>query len=214
MNEPFLSATGNERTISVKNRISQVTYDEVGNIIKEKFSGSKSKYKSFETFINGKLNVVKGIKEKNLEIGTMAEDIIKDILDCYKRTFKAKELVIERIGFIRDGHTFDYYKGFDNDYRVWLYEDKSPTIIDKEKINFILKLILQLKVGEHYNAKYFFDRIIEHYKLTINNDEFSGGKNRSLFYFPIYLCPIKIIEKELKIIKVTIGRGGGIIRLK
>jgi hypothetical protein len=127
---------------------------------------------------------------------------------------KEKNIVIERIGLVRDGHSYDIYKGFDNNYRCWLYESESPITIEKEWINFLFGIILNLDVGQHYGARYFINKVIEHYELDINADEFTGGYNRAKFYFPYYIAPLKIIEKETKMIHVTIGRGGGLIRIK
>lgn len=179
----------------------------------EKFSVSKSKFKRFETYLQGKIQVVRNMEEKAVGKKTF-EILLQEIMEAYKKLFEMRDIIIERIGFRRDGHSYDIYKGFDNDYRIWLYESENPVIIDKEKINFIFQIIVNLDIGRHYGAKYFFNRIIKHHGLTINDDEFSGGKNRALFYFPLYLAPMKIIEKETDIIKVIIGKGGGVVRLK
>jgi len=195
-----------------KTQTEEIPEQEKGKLIK-KFSVSKSKFKRFETYLKGKIQVVRNMEDKIINKKTF-EIFLQEIMVAYKKLFETTDIIIERIGFKRDGHSYDIYKGFDNDYRVWLYESESPTIIDKEKINFIFNNIINLETGKHYGAKYFFNKIIKHYGLTINDDEFSGGKNRALFYFPLYLAPIKIIERETDIIKVTIGRGGGLLKLK
>lgn len=193
-----------------------MTEVEVKNVEIERFEGEKplditpiktiTKSRNFKGYLEGCLK--KAINSRNREL----EALFREILIKYKQ-FTTKSIIIERIGFKRDGHSYNIYKGFDNDYRIWLYEADSPIIIDKDKINFILQLIVDLPIGEHYYAKYFFNKIIKHYKLNLNINEFSGGVNRAKFYFPLYLAPMKIIEKELGIIKVVIGKGGGIIRL-
>lgn len=179
----------------------------------EKFSVSKSKFKRFETYLQGKIQVVRNMEDKIINKKTF-EILLQEMMGAYKKLFGTRDIIIEKIGFKRDGHSYDIYKGFDNDYRIWLYESENPMIIDKEKINFIFNIIVNLDIGKHYGAKYFFNKIMKKYELTINDDEFSGGKNRALFYFPLYLAPIKIIEKETDLIKVIIGKGGGIRRLK
>lgn len=186
-------------------------HKEIEKIELDKSKPKKSKYKAFETMLQGKIQIARNIGDKEKEI------ILEEILDEYKKLFKTRDIIIEKIGFVRDGHTYNeynMYKGFDNDFRVWIYGDETPIVIDKEKVNYMLSLILNLKVNQHYPAKYFFNKIIENYGLNLNNDEFAGGKNRASVYFPLYLFPAKIIEKELGIIKVIICRGGGITRLR
>lgn len=141
------------------------------------------------------------------------EKIFEEVYSRYTKKL-VSNIVIEKIGFQRDGHTYNIYKGFDNDYRCWIYEAESPIIIEKDKINFILQLVLNCEVGQHYGARYFFRKIIQNYNLDLNCDEFSGGRNRTKFYVPLYLAPMKIIEKETRILKVKIGKGGGILRVK
>lgn len=164
-----------------------------------------------------KINEFEKVILKKIKENTSNDEIVK-ILDSlhkeFKKKFSAKELVINKIGYTKDGHTYDFEGKFGYDYHVWLYEAKSPTLIEKEKIDFIFQIITNLENNQHYSAKYFFNKIIKHYGLTINDNEFSGGVNRSLYYFPLYLMPMKIIEKETSTIKVVGGKGGGIIKIR
>jgi len=169
------------------------------------------KYREFKTYLLGKIASLRNIQQPFIEKKAV-ELMLEEILEVYKR-LKTKEIIIECLGLVKDGHSYDIYRGFDNDYRVWLYETETPLIIKKEDINFLFKIILNLPIGELYHARYFFNKIIEEKNLDVDIEAFAGGKYRALYYFPLYIAPMKIIEKETGIIKVKICKGGGIIRL-
>ncbi len=180
--------------------------------VPNKFAIGKTKYKRFDTYLDGKKRLA-----KNMEAESISKKefylVLEQIRLAFKALFQPNEIRIESLGITRDGHSYDIHRGVNNDYRVYLYDGDSPIVVDKEKINFILDIIKTLQPNTEYKARYFFNKIIAHYQIGVDADAFSGGVNRAKFYFPLYLCPLKIIEKEFKLIKVKTGKGGGILVL-
>ncbi len=203
----------NAPNTQVETIISKGVAEETEEQLTKKFSVTRTKFKRFQTYLEGKKRIVNNMERKEVTKQEL-QLLIDEIINAHNVLFKPNELKIEKIGFTRDGHSYDIHKGFDNDYKVFLYDSDTPVIIDKEKINYLLGIIKTLDVNQHYGARYFFNKIIPYYELDLNADEFSGGRNRAKYYFPLYLFPMKIIERELGLVKVKVGRGGGICREK
>jgi len=88
-------------------------------------------------------------------------------------------------------------------------------IIPKENVRTLLKIIKDnCDLQVEYKYKYLVRKVLEHYKfheeekcpIDIFMEAFNGGRNRSLYYFPYYYFPVKILEAIGKI--AFFGRGG------
>jgi len=157
----------------------------------------------------------KGITYTPLELQKVFEEAINHYIEKPKK----KEVVIVEGWKGKD--SYEIYKGVDNVFMLTEYRQDKETgevnesthEVQPEHINYLLSIIRKLDIGEHYGARYFWRKIIDHYNLNIEIDAFNGGKYRALYYFPLYMFPLKCIEAS-NVIKVIDGGGGGIIRIR
>lgn len=66
--------------------------------------------------------------------------------------------------------------------------------VKHEHIQFLWDLIKTLPKDIEFKSPYFWRKIIDTKGLGIDINAFNGGKNRALYYFPLFYHPIKILE--------------------
>jgi len=146
--------------------------------------------------------------------------IVNEIINLSRANYPKRVNEIRVEGW-KGKNSYEIYKGVDNVFRVTEFrqdkvtgEIKETTYeVEPDKINFLLSILEKLTVGKHYYAKYFWAKILKHYKIKLDIDAFNGGKYRARYYFPTYMHPLKAIEAS-GIIKIVDGWGGGLVRLK
>jgi hypothetical protein len=83
-------------------------------------------------------------------------------------------------------------------------------IVDFKTVENLHKILLNnCEPGLQYEYRYVVRKLIEKLNLGVDLDAFNGGRNRSLYYFPLYYYPMKILEKK-GFVKYF-GRGGVIL---
>jgi len=164
----------------------------------------------------------KGIIYSPLELSKIFEEAY--------RNYAEKNILIDyhiiQIEQWQGKNSYELYKGFDNDFYILEYrkdketgeiEKSKPIKINKAHLNYMLYLISKLTIGEHRPARYFWTKLIKHYNLKKKGVDVlnfnGGGSNRAEHYFPLYLFPARVLE-QIGLIKISNGKGGGIIKIR
>lgn len=202
----------------------------MGNIIYEKqpvIEYSESKINSNLLKKKGTYKTCSGImlsdmqrfrKDGNFEMAVYCQEKYNQIFEIEKK--KSQPIIeIEILEGWKGIDNIEIFKGFENDFIIKEHQKDKETgeviesthTIPYERVNTILFLIKQLKLGEKITYRKLVPKIIKIYDLQIGLDAFNGGKNRAKYYFPLYYRPVKILE-ALNLIKYS-GRGD-ITRIK
>ena len=69
--------------------------------------------------------------------------------------------------------------------------------VSEEKVLILWKMIQnEAEVNQSVVSRRLWHDIILKYNLSIEIEEFNGGKNRSSIYFPLFYYPIKVLEEK------------------
>lgn len=184
--------------------------------------GERKSPKTFRTYLQGCIQ--KADNDNNTDMSFLFREILKTFNSYYPQGIIKYEVIGAEMWQGKD--SYEIYKGFSNDFLLREYrKDKEtgivtpgePIEVAKENINYLLGLLKGLNIGEHYSARFFWEKIIKHYGLDkkgVNYLNFNGGgKMRATYYFPYYLYPLRVLE-SIQVVKLSGGKGGGVYKLK
>ena len=68
--------------------------------------------------------------------------------------------------------------------------------IPKSSVNKLMTILADTEHTDRYEYRAVIKQLIKHYNLDIDIDAFNGGRNRALYYFPLYYWPVKVLESK------------------
>ena len=162
----------------------------------------KGKANTFSGWLIGRMKICKN--DKNWELAKVYEEIYLKFWKFHPRKLNKIELKNWK-----GKDTPSLYKDFYGDFVIVTHrKDKDGEVnkqtrnIKKEDVNYLKNLIKTIKLGERIKYKEIISIMIKDKNLPCNRDSFNGGRNRALYYFPLYQHPARILE-ELGLIKYS-----------